>query len=106
MAIKRSSSASFDDNDDHITHSSPDYNPSDDDAPKRKKTKTSSESPKGKTVIRKWTPQEDAIFIELAMQLLKTDMWKVIKEDGRLAYRGSPGITAHVKAMVKKMRGE
>jgi hypothetical protein len=33
-------------------------------------------------------------------KLVKAKMWEVIKDDGRLGYRGNPGIQAHVKAAV------
>lgn len=32
--------------------------------------------------------------------LVKAKMWEAVSIDGRLAYRGSPGIRAHVIAMV------
>jgi aspartate/methionine/tyrosine aminotransferase len=33
-------------------------------------------------------------------KLVKAKMWEVIKDDGRLGYRGNQGIQAHVKAAV------
>jgi hypothetical protein len=33
-------------------------------------------------------------------KLVKTRMWDAVKDDGRLGYRGAPGIAAHVTAVV------
>jgi hypothetical protein len=33
-------------------------------------------------------------------KLVKARMWDAVKEDGRLGYRGCPGIAAHVTAVV------
>ena len=49
---------------------------------------------------RKWTPVEDEIFLEIMSKLIKARMWDAVKEDGRLGYRGGPGIAAHVTAVV------
>jgi len=49
---------------------------------------------------RKWTPVEDEIFLEIMSKLVKARMWDTVKEDGRLGYRGGPGIAAHVTAVV------
>lgn len=49
---------------------------------------------------RVWTTVEDEIFYELMAKLVKAKMWEVIKEDGRLGYRGNQGIVAHVQATV------
>jgi len=49
---------------------------------------------------RKWTPVEDEIFLEIMSKVVKARMWDAVKEDGRLGYRGAPGIAAHVAAIV------
>jgi len=33
-------------------------------------------------------------------KVVKARMWDAVKEDGRLGYRGCPGISAHVTAVV------
>jgi hypothetical protein len=33
-------------------------------------------------------------------KLVKGRMWDAVKDDGRLGYRGCPGIAAHVTAVV------
>ena len=50
---------------------------------------------------RVWTPVEDEIFLEIMSRLVKVRMWDAVKEDGRLGYRGGPGIAAHVTAVVR-----
>lgn len=47
-----------------------------------------------------WTAEEDRIFLELVAEHVKSKMWEVVKADGRLAYRGGPGVRAHAIAMV------
>jgi hypothetical protein len=37
-------------------------------------------------------------------KLVKARMWDAVKEDGRLGYRGAPGIAAHVTAVVSLAR--
>jgi hypothetical protein len=44
---------------------------------------------------------EEEIFLEIMSKLVKIGMWEAIKQDGRLAYRGGPGIHAHVAAIVR-----
>lgn len=34
-------------------------------------------------------------------KLVKSKMWEVVKDDGRLGYRGNQGILAHVQATVR-----
>jgi len=43
---------------------------------------------------------EDEIFIEIMSKVTKAGMWDAIKDDGRLGYRGAPGISAHLTAIV------
>ena len=43
---------------------------------------------------------EDEIFIEIMSKVTKAGMWYAIKDDGRLGYRGAPGISAHLTAIV------
>jgi len=50
---------------------------------------------------RKWTPVEDEIFLEIMSKIVKARMWDAVKDDGRLGYRGCPGIAAHVTAVVR-----
>jgi hypothetical protein len=33
-------------------------------------------------------------------KVVKNGMWEAVKEDGRFGYRGSPGIYAHIQAIV------
>jgi hypothetical protein len=33
-------------------------------------------------------------------KVVKARMWDAVKDDGRLGYRGAPGIAAHVTAVV------
>jgi hypothetical protein len=49
---------------------------------------------------RKWTPVEDEIFLHIMYKVVKARMWDAVKEDGRLGYRGAPGIAALVTAVV------
>jgi len=49
---------------------------------------------------RKWTPVEDEIFLEIMSKVVKARLWDAVKDDGRLGYRGCPGIAAHVTAIV------
>jgi len=49
---------------------------------------------------RKWTPVEDEDIVEMMSKLVKARMWDAVTEDGRLGYRGGPGIAAHVTAIV------
>jgi hypothetical protein len=51
-------------------------------------------------VIQKWTPQEDAVLAELIDLALKTNIWEIVKDDGRLVYRGSNGVKKHVASLV------
>jgi len=43
---------------------------------------------------------EDEIFIEIMLKVTKAGIWDAIKDDGRLGYRGAPGISAHLTAIV------
>jgi hypothetical protein len=47
---------------------------------------------------------EDAVFVELLDRLAKEQLWGIIRNDGRLVHRGSPGIRAHIIAMVSRAR--
>lgn len=53
-----------------------------------------------KQVHNQWTAKEDAIYLEIVGSHLKTSIWQAIKADGRLVYRGSPGVKAHTIAAV------
>jgi hypothetical protein len=48
-----------------------------------------------------WTDKEEEIFVDIVKKLVTENMWEAVKADGRLAHRGSSGIKAHVKAMVR-----
>lgn len=49
---------------------------------------------------KKWDDSEEAIFAELAEDVLKSEMWQKVKADGRLVHRKADGIKQHVKAFV------
>lgn len=53
--------------------------------------------------LQSWTAEEEAIFLEVIEKLCATQLWAEIKKDGRLEYRGSPGIRAHYLAFVSRV---
>ena len=49
-----------------------------------------------------WTEEEEAIYVELATRILLAEMWKAVKEDGRLDHRTASGVYEHTKAVVSR----
>ncbi|KAI9639725.1 uncharacterized protein MKK02DRAFT_40050 [Dioszegia hungarica] len=72
-------------------------NDSDDEVATKKVKKASTATPV------KWTPEEEAIFAELAEGILKKHLWDAVKADGRLVHRKANGIYMRIGTMVKKM---
>ncbi len=48
-----------------------------------------------------WESFEEAIFVELVEEVLKSSLWPKVKQDGRLAHRKADGIKKHVVAFVR-----
>ncbi|RXK36001.1 hypothetical protein M231_06715 [Tremella mesenterica] len=88
--------------------SSPGKKPS---TPSKKRAASSGPSEEGSAKKRKpqaakrvWTKEEDDIFAELIERVCSKHLWNEVKEDGRLEYRGGPGIRAHTIASLKTLR--
>lgn len=50
--------------------------------------------------IKKWTGEEEVIFLEAMEKICGASLWQEIKSAGRLAHRGNAGIRAHYIALV------
>ncbi|KAH8079339.1 hypothetical protein HD553DRAFT_345679 [Filobasidium floriforme] len=72
-------------------------------AAKKRKADDDLEKDNTKYQKRAWTNEEEAIFLELVKKAVTDNMWALAKADGRLVHRGSDGIKAHVKALIRKM---
>lgn len=44
------------------------------------------------------------MFLEMIEAVAREHLWAKIKQDGRLEYRGNPGVRAHLIAVVSRQR--
>lgn len=49
---------------------------------------------------QRWTPEEDAILVDLLEKVIKEHIWSVVKVDGRLVSRTSYGVQYHALMLV------
>ncbi|WVQ67628.1 uncharacterized protein L199_005831 [Kwoniella botswanensis] len=50
-----------------------------------------------------WTAEEESIFLEVIDKVLKINLYREIKADGRLQ-RESPAVRAHLIALMNKLK--